>query len=208
MADPAVRFPRQHRQAPLPWDVEAAFAPQLPRVSFPVSDGGPNVQAAAGAPGALSFRFSRHVMPRSGVLRDFTYWVGVTGGNVIGAVYDVGQADPTQFTKKWDSGSVAVGGVNSWQTLGALALDVHQGDSLNLGVVFDGAVASYGRGTALVANQAARLPANFLPDTGNNQRLLAGVIVLAGFAAPATIAQGGPGGLAHSVMAIARIADS
>lgn len=208
MPDPSVPFPQMHRMQPIPWDLERAFAPQISRVAYPTGDPGPSVQAAAATPGSLAARFSRVIVPRSGLIRDFSYWVGASSGNVIAMIYDVGQADPTKYTKLWDSGSVAVGAVNTWQTPGDPGLRVIRGTHLIFGVVFDNATAAYGRGVAYALSAASRLPANFLPDGGAGDRRLAGALTLGSFAAPANITLASLGGNGHSVMAIARMADS
>jgi hypothetical protein len=208
MADPAVPFPLQHRMQPIPWDLEAAFAPQITRVAYPTGDPGPAVQAAAAAPGNLAARFSHVIAPRSGLIRDFNYWVAASSGNAIGMIYDVGQADPTLYTKLWDSGSVAVGAANAWQTLGNPGLRVMRGTHLMFGIVFDNATAAYGRGVAFALAASSRLPASFLPDGGAADRRLTGAVTLGSFAAPANITLASMAANGHTVMAIARMADS
>lgn len=208
MVDPSVTVPMMHRHQPIPWDFERAFAPQIPRVMYPMADGGPTVQALAAASGNLVARFSRMIAPRTGILKDFSYWVGTQSGNTIAMVYDTGQADATQYTKLWDSGSVAVGGATAWHTVASPNITVIRGRHYFFGIVFDNATAAYGRGVAFGANAAGRLPANFLPDNGSSDRRMAGTLTFGSFAAPATITLAAMGGPGHTIMTIGRISDS
>lgn len=134
-------------------NVVAAFDPRLI-----------NSAAVAGANSVLAHRVT---IPYSGILRDFTIYIGFSAGNVDGGIYDTSL---TTRNKLWTSGSVAAGTASSWQTLGDPQLPVQAGDQVDFCVATDSATCTFGKlTTGLPATSV--LPASFWPSPlgGNNK---------------------------------------
>lgn len=128
---------------------------------------------------------------RGGTLHDLAAFVGVTGGNCRGAIYDTGDASTGVRTKLWDSGSVAVGVANTWQIIGDPALPVEAGEELEFLLMADGVIATFGRGGLLTNGNAALLPTGFLAVPGAvTPKKAWSISAFGSFAFPATIADG------------------
>lgn len=163
-------------------DTRAADWPLLISPPWP-----PMVGAAPGAPGANVARFVRALVPVTGIMVDVTYYIGASSGNCILMAYDVGEASPGNYTKLWDSGSLPVGTVNTWQSASP-GIPVKRGQQVMLGVMFDNGTATLGRGSLNLVNAAAsQLPANFIPDSGSNSAKLNAQRTFGGFSADTTI---------------------
>lgn len=131
---------------------------------------------------------SRVIVPKEGVLTKFSFFVGTSSGNVIGAVYDTGDASAGNRTKLWDSGSVAMGTGNNYQTLGDPNIAVKAGQALDFAIMLDNTTGTYARLT--LAQQAqALLPTGFLPVAGGASPKIQWANNAASFAMPASIAE-------------------
>lgn len=196
------------RQSDGSWKAAGApsAVPVSPGIVVPIISGNPRADALAGAPGARAARGNRVRVPVSGKsLRSFSYCVGVSSGNVIGFIMDVGEAASGVYTKLWDSGSVAVGAANNWQNLGDPDLAVTTGQELVFWIVFDNGTASYGRSTNAVVG--IHDTATFPVPAGIADAILTFSTTLASFAAPATLAHSaGLGGNTTAPQIVARLA--
>jgi hypothetical protein len=150
-------------------------------------------------------RGCRVVCPKDGTLRDFSVYIGVSSGNLIGGIYDTGDTTSGVRTKLWDSGSVAAGTGGGWQTLGDPALNVRAGQHLDYFFLADNTTVSLGRSSVITNNAVSLLPTNFMPVAGAASPRLVWALTTAGFAAPATIADGSLSGINFAFVAIARI---
>lgn len=146
----------------------------------------------------------RVVVPKSGQLRDLAVYVGTQSGNIIGAVYDTGDALAASRTKLWDSGSVAVGSANAWQVIGDPNVAVTKGQQLDLMVATDNATAAFGRAT-LIAGGQATLPSGFFAPTGGATGKLAFRVSPGSFTAPSTVAEGSVAAIGSQFLIMARI---
>lgn len=137
------------------------FGGKLVRLPFD-----PWVLTSTVAPTVNQINAVRAVMPETGTLSGLWYYSGGTGGNVVGMVFDTGDADPTNHprTKLWDSGSLAVGSTG-WVSLGNPALAVTRGQQLDLAAMFDNASALFGR-TQTTNASVAQLPTGTLEVPG------------------------------------------
>jgi hypothetical protein len=178
--------------------------------------GGPNSFPALVAP------FDPHLFTTTIVIGSGTIWgcrvtVGKTGtlhdiaipnndatGNARVGVYDVGVASPAVRTLLWDSGAVALAGVNQWQVIGDPALAVTAGEQLDLVVQADNASTTLLCPPGTLVTGCEQLPPNYLPG-GTVSPLLRWTLAGVFGALPATIGNTPVPGLS-AICIIGRIA--
>lgn len=137
----------------------------------------------------------RAICPVAGSLRHISWWVGVSSGNVIAAVYDTGDAAGGGVgtrTKLWDSGSIAAGTAGAWQTRdpGAGTIPVTKGQQIDFYIITDNGTFSVGRATSSVASGVFTFPSVLNPVPGGAaSKLTYSVNTGSTFTAPATIAE-------------------
>lgn len=158
-------------------------------------------------PGAMNpvvnrIYLARAVIPYSGTLHDVNVYIGTASGNAIGGVYSTASSR----VRLWAGSSTPITSGASWTSLGDPALTVTGGQQVELGVMFDNTVATFGRGTFTNA-ASAQLPSGFLPASGATPKLSA-TNDAGSFAMPTPIAEGsvnvGTGAIV--AMLIARVA--
>src|SRR3954447_7739832 len=134
--------PRSNGRRPWPHGMVAPCEPQV-------------INNSAAMTAANQTRACRVIVPKTGTLVDLYCFISTTGGNVLGAVYDTGEAATTQGgapsalrTKLWEGASVAAA-ADSWRKLGDPNLPVKAGQALDFAVMADGTVATIARASLL-----------------------------------------------------------
>lgn len=179
------------------------YQPAWPNLVAPFH---PLMVNTTGAAGAINqMRGVRVVIPKTGILHDLAIFVGGTSsGNVIGAIYDTGDASPTNRTKLWDSGSVAAGTTNTWQVIADPALSLQAGQQVDLCLIADNTSCLFA-GVGAVSSNQEPLPTNFWPAPGGAPPKFAWATTLGSFAAPSSIAESSLGASTPARLIIARI---
>lgn len=149
----------------------------------PIGAVSPFISTASTAPGANNGRFMRIVIPRSGTLSSFTWYIGASSGNYKALIYDVGAASAGNYSQLYASGSTAVGTIDTWQTPLNPALAVTKGQHIMVGLVFDNGTATFGRNVAPGSAAMASLPAAMGGSPGSVVRVaMAGTVTFASVA--------------------------
>lgn len=104
----------------------------------------------------------RVVIPKDGLLRDLSVFVGTAAGNVEVAVLDTAATTRNILYK---SGNVAVAGTNVWQVIADPQLPVSRGDALDFEASFSSATVRVAWLNSFAAGYGD-LPTGYLPVTG------------------------------------------
>jgi hypothetical protein len=147
----------------------------------------------------------RVIVPKSGQLRDLAVYIQTQAGNLIGVVYDTGDALAASRTKLWDSGSVAAAASGSWQILGDPNLAVTKGQQLDIGVANDNGAAAFGRVGGVATSSPTTLPSAFWAAPGGATPKLGWRHSPGSFIVPATIAEASLAAIASVFFVMARI---
>lgn len=163
-----------------------------PRIMAPIVMGGFPRFITTFAPGANAMRLVRCVALKTGDLRHLTYAVATQAGNVILAVYDTGDLSAGNYSRLYQSGAVAVGGVG-FQTIdpGVGACPVILGKHYLLAIIFSSATAAYVVDSTLNSTLWGQLPSQFLSVPGGAAAKTVGAHAPGSHTAPATISEAG-----------------
>lgn len=129
---------------------------------------------------------TRMPVPTTGVLKGLSLFVSTASGNVIGGVYDTGDASNGNRTKLYDSGTIAAGG--GWLNLGDPNINVTAGQELDIAFIADNAILVVPKLTVFNGASCV-LPAGFLPVPGGASPKLFWNNAPGGFSLPATVAE-------------------
>lgn len=133
---------------------------------------------------------SRHVMPKTGVLRDLSYYCGAPAGNVAVMVYDLGAASAGNHTRLDSLAPVVAGTAGAWNIAGDPALPVKAGDQLLFGIQFDNGGTMTTMAVSGLVSGAGLLPASFAPAPGGLPARFSAQNSPGSFTQPASIPQG------------------
>lgn len=111
--------------------------------------------------------FARAIIPVSGNLRDLYLYIGATGGNMKGLIFDDGTASAGNRTRLWLGSEVAVS-ATGWLNLGDPNLAVLAGQHIELGFIASSSTANQiTRYLNAATNGGVQLPsASFMPAPG------------------------------------------
>lgn len=141
---------------------------------------------------ANAVQLVRVFVKKSGTLRAFNYFPTNSTGNVLGAVFDTGDAlaGSDTITRLWVSASTSMGATNTWQSLGDPDIQVTKGQELYLAVQFSASTPTIGRFSTFPAANAAALPSGYLTVPGGVLPKLSAIDTgPVSFAMPTTIAE-------------------
>jgi hypothetical protein len=137
------------------------YAPEFPNL---VGDPDATLLGSVGTAGSV---FARRVaIKMDGTLHDLAIFHDTGAGNCRLGVYDVGVANPSNYTLLFDSGSVALSGSETWQIIGDPARLVSAGQVLDFVVMLDSTTPQIGRKSVAASPQAGLPNAGYMPTSG------------------------------------------
>lgn len=119
-----------------------AYQPTFPNL---VGHPYPDLLGIASVAGTIYGR--RVSVPSDGSLHNLKLAHDATAANCRVGVYDTGQATAGSYTLLWDSGTVALSGVQQWQTIGDPNRPVSAGQQLFFAVSMSNNTTTIGRNT-------------------------------------------------------------
>lgn len=185
--------------------LDQKYQQRIPRLVGPALIGGGFFMTAILAGVVNQGRFCRAIIPESGTLHDLAAFCGVSGGNVIGCIYDCGEIADGVRTLLWAGSSVAASAsAPVWQVLGDPNLPVTAGQHLDFGFIVDSTSSGWGRFAQATA-AVERLPDGFGVGRTTVSPSYAYSVSMGAFAALPTIPEGSVTAMTQVHPMIARV---
>lgn len=149
------------------------------------------IDGLAGMSGANQGRTVRVVVPKTGRLRDVSFFAGAQSGNYDIGVLDTGDASAGNYSLLASKGSTASPAANAGWVSWDPNLAVTAGQQIQLILSYDNGTATWGKISTAASSSVnpTVLPTSFIPTSGGAAPKLAGVFasvfpLATGFASP------------------------